>query len=73
MAQSSSWNSQRAVKKILKNRKPRVANFADIIKITTKFIKKTFKESNKVKQIREYVLKCNLYLHFHITKIPDFQ
>ena len=77
MAQSLSWNSQRAVKKILKNtfilRKARVANFADIIKITTKFIKKTFKESNKVKQIRGYVLKCNLYLHFHITKVPDFQ
>ena len=52
-------------------RKPRVANFADI-KITTKFIKKNLKDSNKVKRIRSYVLKCNLYLRFHITKVADF-
>ena len=27
-------------------------------------IKKTFKDSKKVKRIRNYVLKCNLYLYF---------
>ena len=39
---------------------PRVANFADIIKTATMFIKTTFKDSEKVKRIRNYVLKCNL-------------
>ena len=29
----------------------RVGNFADIIKVTTMFIKKTFKDSKKVKKI----------------------
>ena len=45
---------------------PRVSNFAEIIKISTIFIKTTFKESNKVKRIINYVLKCNLYLYFLI-------
>ena len=44
----------------------RVANFADIIKIATMFIKTTFKDSKKLKRIRNYVLKCNLYLYFLI-------
>ena len=44
----------------------RVVNFADIIKIATMFIKTTFKDSKKVKRIRNYVLKCNLYLYFFI-------
>ena len=35
-------------------RRPKVANFADIIKIPAK----------KVKRIGNYVLKCNLYLYF---------
>ena len=47
-------------------RKPRVVNFADIIKIVTMLIKTTFKDSNKVKKNRSYVLKCNLYLYFLI-------
>ena len=41
-----------------------VANFADIIRIATMFIKATFKDSKKVKKIRNYILKCNLYLYF---------
>ena len=41
-------------------RKSRVANFADIIKIQIMFIKSTFKDSNKVKRNRNYVLKCSL-------------
>ena len=47
-------------------RKPRVANFVDIIQ--TIFIKTTFKVSKKVKRIRNYVLKCNLYLYFLIQQ-----
>ena len=35
-------------------RRPKVANFANIIKVPTK----------KVKRIGNYVLKCNLYLYF---------
>ena len=46
-------------------RRPGVAIFADIIKVITMFIKKIFKDS-KVKRIRNYVAKCNLYLHFLI-------
>ena len=55
MTQSLSWNSQRAVKKDLKNtfilRKPRVVNFADIIKLKTKFIKKPLKTQTKFKEL----------------------
>ena len=47
-------------------RKPRLANFADIIKIATIFIRTTFKDSNKVKRIRNYALKYNLFLYFLI-------
>ena len=47
-------------------RKPGVAIIADINKIITRFIKKIFKDSRKVKRIRNYVLKCNLYLYFLI-------
>ena len=43
-----------------------VAIFDDIIKIITRFIKKIFKDSTKVKRIRNYVWKCNLYLYFLI-------
>ena len=45
-------------------RRPRVVNFADIIKITTMFIKATFRDPKKVK--KTYVLKCNLYPYFLI-------
>ena len=44
-------------------RRPRLANFADIIKIATIFIKTTVIESRIVKRIRNYVLKYNLYLY----------
>ena len=36
-------------------RRPRVANFADINKTGTMFIKRTFKNSKKVKRIRNYI------------------
>ena len=45
-------------------RRSRVANFADIIKIASLFIKTTFKDPKKVKRIRNYVLKCNIYPYF---------
>ena len=35
--------------------RPRVSNFADITKITTMFVKITFKEPKKVKKITNYV------------------
>ena len=47
-------------------RRPRVIIFAGIIKIVTMFIKTAFKGSRKVKRIRDYVSKCNLYLYFLI-------
>ena len=39
------------------------AIFGDIAKIVTMFIKTIFKDSIKVKRIRNHVLKCNLYLY----------
>ena len=42
----------------------RVSNFADIIKIATMVIKTNFKDTKKVKRIRSYVSKRNLYLFF---------
>ena len=45
---------------------PEVSIFADIIKIVTIFIKTIFKDSGKVKRIRNYVSKSNLYLYFLI-------
>ena len=44
----------------------RVANFADIINNIAIILVKTFKNFLKNKRIRNYVLKCNLYLYFLI-------
>ena len=49
-------------------RRPGVANFADIIKILTMFIKKIFKDIKNAKRFRYYIPKYNLYLHFLIEK-----
>ena len=45
-------------------KRPRVAIFADTIKMVTMFIKTIFKDSKKAKRIRNYVLICNLYIYF---------
>ena len=42
-------------------RRPRVAIFAEIIKIVTIFIKVIFKDSKK--SLKNYALKCNPYLY----------
>ena len=52
------------ISKTLILRRPRVAIFADIIKILTMFIKTIIKDPRKVKRIRNYVSKPNLYLYF---------
>ena len=54
------------ISKYFISKKSGIANSADIIKIAIMFIKKAFKESKKVKRIRKYILKYNLYLHFLI-------
>ena len=41
---------------------PGVANFVSIIKIAITMIKTTFEDSVKVKEITDYVLKCNFYV-----------
>ena len=51
----------------------RVANFADIIKIATMFIKTILRNSNELKRIRNYISKCDLYLYLDITNIADFR
>ena len=48
--------------------RPRVAIFADILKIVTMFVKTILKYSKKVKRFRNYVLKCNLYQYFLIQQ-----
>ena len=47
-------------------RRPKVANFDEIIKIATILIKTIFKDLIKVKKIRNYESKFNLYLGFLI-------
>ena len=50
-------------------RRPRVSNFADVIKVATILIKKSYKNSKKlVKKNTNYRLKYNLYLYFLIQK-----
>ena len=44
--------------------RPGVDIFADIIKIVTVFIETVTKDSRKVKRIRNYVSKSNLYVYF---------
>ena len=48
------------VSKYVYFKKAWVANFDDIIKIVSFFIKTIFKDSRKVKRIRNFVSKCNL-------------
>ena len=45
---------------------PGVAISADIIKILTIIIKKILKHSRRIRMIRNYVSKWNLYLYFLI-------
>ena len=45
-------------------RRLRVADFANIIKIATMFIKTTYEVSKNVLKTRSYVSKCNLYQYF---------
>ena len=47
-------------------RRPRVVVFADIIKIMIIFIKTILNDSRKVRRIRNYVSRWNLYLNFLI-------
>ena len=46
-------------------RRPGVAIFADI-KVVTMFIKTILKDLRKVRRIRNYISKWNLYLYFLI-------
>ena len=65
-SQSRIITSKNLFQKVLILRKPGRPNFADIIKIVTVFIKKMFKDSKKVKRIRNCVPKFYLYLYFLI-------
>ena len=49
-------------------RKPKVAIFADIIKIVTILNKAIFKEFFKVKRIHTFASKWNLYMYFLIQQ-----
>ena len=48
-------------------RMPRVAILTDITKIVTMFIRKILEDSKKVKIIKNYVSKWNLYPYFLIS------
>ena len=41
-----------------------LANFADLVKVTTTLIKTTYEKSIKVKRIINYVVICNFCLYF---------
>ena len=62
------YNVKNFISKSFTLERSRVAKFADIVKMATIFIKTTFKDSNKVKEIRNFVSKCNLYLYFLIQQ-----
>ena len=49
-------------------RRPEVTIFAEIIKNVTIFIRTILKYSRKVKRMRNYVSKRNLYLYFLIEQ-----
>ena len=51
-------------------KRPGVAIFDDIIKVVTMFIKTIFRDSWKVKRIRNYV---SISVFFDIAKFADFQ
>ena len=53
-------------------RKPKVANFADVSKIATMFIKTALKDSNKLERIRNHLLKW-IYICISWTKVTDFR
>ena len=50
------------------SKRPGEAISADITKLVTFFIKKIFTDSRKVKRIRNFVSKCNLYMCFLIKQ-----
>ena len=52
------------ISKYLFLRRSGVVIFADIIKTVTMFIKAITKDLRKVKRIRNYVSKYNLYVYF---------
>ena len=52
------------ISKYIYFKKAGVAIFADIIKIVTMSVKTVIKDSRKVKRIRNYASKFNLYLYF---------
>ena len=55
-------------------RKPKVAIFANIIKTVTMFIRTIFKDSRKVKRIRNYVSKIeSLSVFLDIADFADFR
>ena len=56
------------------DRRSKAATFVNIIKIVTVFIKRILIQSKKVKRMKSYVSKCNLYLYFlDIGKFSDFR
>ena len=56
--------SQSLFQKTFILKRPGIAIVADIIKIVSMFIKAILKDSGKVRRIRNYVSKWNLYLYF---------
>ena len=54
-------------------RRPRVANFAEVIKIVTMSIKTIFKDLKKVRRIRNYEPKYNISVFVDLRKFADFR
>ena len=55
-------------------RRPRVANFAGIIKIATMFIKKTFKDPQKSLKSEKLLIRMqSTHFLIHLIEASDFQ
>ena len=52
-------------------RRPRVANFPDIIKTTVMFIKTTIKESKQIKNKKICIKMQSIYVFLNIAKVAD--
>ena len=64
--------SQPLYQNVLTLRKHTVANFADIVKISTMFITKTFKNSKKLKELQLCIQMQSISLFLGMAKFADF-
>ena len=68
------WHHKLFIKNTFILKRPRVAIFADIIKVVTIFTKTIFKDSKKKKKELEIIIKIqSISVFLHVTKFTDFR